>query len=86
MHLDYEKIIADYLLDNIIFGTDPPLSPKQRLIDTGLIDSVSIVKVLIFLENEFRISFGEDDIAPENIETVEAMARMVVRKRGEVIG
>ena len=59
------------------------LEDDQQLIDSGLIDSISIVKVIIFFENEFGISFEEKDMSPLNFDTVQAMVETVKRKMEE---
>ena len=37
------------------------------------IDSMSIIKLVVLIEKEFKIDFDEDDICPENTETLEKL-------------
>jgi acyl carrier protein len=80
--MDYRGIIKKYLLNKVIHDMQD-LEDDQQLIDSGLIDSISIVKVIIFFENEFGISFEEKDMSPLNFDTVQAMVETVKRKMEE---
>jgi methoxymalonate biosynthesis acyl carrier protein len=80
--VDYRGIIKKYLLNKVIHDMQD-LEDDQQLIDSGLIDSISIVKVIIFFENEFGISFEEKDMSPLNFDTVQAMVETVKRKMEE---
>ncbi len=77
--MDKKKIIKDFLLDTVIKEVDT-ITDEQQLIDSGLIDSISIVNVILFLEKQFKISFGEEDMLPENFETLNAMVDTVEKK------
>ncbi len=77
--MDKKKIIKDFLLDTVIKEVDT-ITDEQQLIDSGLIDSISIVNVILFLEKQFKISFSEEDMLPENFETLNAMVDTVEKK------
>ena len=80
--MNVEKQIIDYLLSNIIF-TVSEIQPEQQLIESLLIDSISIIKVILFLEKQFDIRIEDEDLDPTNFETVNNMANLVNRKRNE---
>jgi acyl carrier protein len=58
------------------------VAPDASLIDDGIIDSVGIVRMVAFLEREFRIRIDDDEVLPRNFETIDAMAAFVGRKGG----
>lgn len=80
--MNAEKQIIDYLLSNIIFTVNE-IQPEQQLIESLLIDSISIIKVILFLEKQFGIRIEDKDLDPNNFETVKNMANLVNRKRNE---
>lgn len=61
--------------DKIEFGYE------ESLIETGIIDSLAIVKIITFLEIEFRIKINDEDILPENFESVIAMSDFINIKK-----
>lgn len=79
-----EKQLLSNFLKQDIFFSDEEFADDQQLIDSGMIDSISIVKVIIFMEKNFGISFKEDDMDPENFETLQAMLETVERKKGSM--
>ncbi len=52
------------------------------LFDTGLIDSLAFVELLMALEQEFGVSAGVDDLDLDNFRTIEQIASFVDERRG----
>ncbi|XBX10018.1 acyl carrier protein [Enterocloster clostridioformis] len=77
-----EKVILRRYLQKEIFFSNEEIEDDQQLIDSGMIDSISIVKVIIFMEKTFNISFTEEDMDPENFESLQAMIRTIELKKG----
>ena len=57
------------------------LTTESPLIDAGLIDSLSIFRLIVFVEQEFDISVVDEDITLENFETLKAIARLIQAKK-----
>lgn len=53
------------------------INHEEPLIEGGLIDSMGILKLLAFLEEEYKITFEEEDITAENFATIDAIAALV---------
>jgi acyl carrier protein len=66
------KIIKD---NNIIDFKD-----TDSLIETGIIDSLGIQILLAYLEETYAISINDDDLVPENFETIDAIIHFVKQK------
>ena len=47
------------------------------LIDSGTIDSLFMMGVINFIEREYRLVFGMNDLIPRNFKSVNALARYV---------
>ncbi len=54
----------------------------QSLLETGILDSLAIVKLIAFVEDEFDVELSDDEFDPEHFETVTAIATLVDSKRG----
>jgi acyl carrier protein len=50
------------------------------LLKNGFIDSLGILEVVAFLENEFRIAVSDDDLLPENFGSVQSITDFVQAK------
>jgi len=50
---------------------------ETRLLGTGLVDSLGVLEVIAFLEQEFPVTFGDEDLVPETFETLGRLAGWV---------
>jgi acyl carrier protein len=56
------------------------LDPGEDLLEQGIIDSLGIMKLVIFMEESFGIVVADEDIVPENFQTLNSMVRFVEQK------
>jgi acyl carrier protein len=56
------------------------LGIDDRLLGEGIIDSLGVLDIVGYLESEFRISIADDDLTPENFETIGRLTAFVERK------
>ena len=73
--------IRQYLLSNSAAGGVETLSDDESLLDAGVIDSVAMVGLISHLEKTYGISIDEDDMIPENFETVDVITQYVSSKQ-----
>jgi acyl carrier protein len=50
-----------------------PLKNDSPLLASGILDSLSVLKLVLFLEDQFGVVIGAEDLIPENFETVDAI-------------
>ena len=61
-----ETVINDYISRE--FVQDPallPLADETSLLDSGILDSLSLLRLVVFLEERFGITIGDADLLPE---------------------
>jgi acyl carrier protein len=66
-------------------GHDRPasdLADETSLIDNGVIDSLAIVKVVLFIEREFGIKVRDEDVLPASFDSIASIASFVEAKTG----
>ncbi len=66
-----ETIIKDYISQELV--RDPellPLADEASLLDSGILDSLSLLQLVVFLEERFAITVGDADLLPENFASV----------------
>lgn len=69
-----ETVINDYISRELV--QDPgllPLSDEAPLLESGILDSLSLLKLVIFLEEKFGMSIEDGDLLPENFSSVNAI-------------
>lgn len=79
-----EAAIRRFLVEEILYDRDlKDLSPTDNLIERGLLDSLGILKTVTFCEDHFGITIPDDQVLPDNMESVRAIARLVESRRGQ---
>jgi acyl carrier protein len=66
-----ESVVNDYISREIV--QDPallPLSNDASLLEGGILDSLSLLRLVVFLEKQFKVTIGESDLLPENFDNV----------------
>jgi acyl carrier protein len=75
--------IRDYILKNYLFSADPKaLDDNVSLMQTGVIDSTGVLELIMFLREQFAIEVADEEMVPENLDTVSNIVAFVERKRG----
>jgi acyl carrier protein len=81
--VDVVNEIRNFIVDNFLFGdTTVPLGEDDSLLQKGLIDSTGILEVVQFIEEKFGIAVEDDELVPENLDSISAIARYVMLKQG----
>jgi len=66
-----ETVINDYISRELV--QDPallPLADETPLLESGILDSLTLLRLVVFLEERFGITMGDADLLPENFASV----------------
>jgi acyl carrier protein len=69
--------IQRFLADELRQRGEGGLTRGSRLIDDGILDSLSLMHLITFLEESFGIEIGPEEVVPENFETIGDIASLV---------
>ena len=75
--------VRSYIRENFLFGKDDALGDQDSLIDGGIIDSTGVMEVVTFIETEFAVTIHDDDLVPENLDSIGSISAFIDRKREE---
>ncbi len=59
--------------------TDPGFGRSADLFEEGYVDSVGVVEVLEFLNEEFDVEIPDDDLLSDDFSNIAGIARIVAR-------
>lgn len=80
--MSIENQIREFVLKNYLFTDDPTmLRDDESFMKKGIIDSTGVLEVIEFLRTEFDIRVEDDEMVPENLDSVRQLAAFVTRKR-----
>jgi acyl carrier protein len=56
-------------------------STSENLIEAGILDSLMLIEVVMFMETEFSVTTELDDLEMENFLTIDNIARFVAERQ-----
>ena len=80
-----EQKLRGYILENFLFTNDQSaLNNEDSFLEKGIIDSTGILEVIYFLEDEFSIKINDEEMLPENLDSVNNIVNFVTQKQSTV--
>lgn len=77
-----ESKVRSFILENYLFTDDQnELKDEDSLLDRGIIDSTGIMEVIFFLEDEFGVQVEDEEMIPENLDSVKNIVRFIASKQ-----
>jgi acyl carrier protein len=80
-----EKTIRQFFIDNAWLEKNGELHDTDSLLENGVIDSVSMIELVGFIEETYGVHIPDEDLMPEHFETLEAIVSYI-EKRKQVVG
>lgn len=78
-----EARVRSYILENYLFTDDESeLSSGDSLLEKGIIDSTGVMEVILFLEEEFGVLVEDDEMVPENLDSVDNLVKFINARQG----
>jgi acyl carrier protein len=74
------KRIRQFVLSNFYVADAAALTDGHSLLDQGIVDSTGVLEVIEFLEAEFAIQVRDEEMLPENLDSIARIAAYVERK------
>jgi len=75
--------VRTFILQHFLPGEDPRnLTDDMELKESGILDSLSTLKLVTFLEERFQVEFEANDLDAGNLSTLTNIERLVTDKRG----
>ena len=84
MHHEISVIVRRFIGENFLFREElDSLQEGASLLDAGIIDSTGVLELVCFLETTFGIQVADEDMLPENLDSIRAISNYVSRKLSE---
>lgn len=78
---DSQQAIKHFILENFLPGEDPSnLTSDLDLKENGILDSLSTLKLVTFLEEHFKVEFEAEDLGGDKLSTVANIEDLVNSK------
>ena len=82
MSSELHKQVQGFILENYLFTDDKSaLGLDESLLDRGIVDSTGMLEIIMFIEDELGVTVEDEEMIPENLDSVNRIAAFVTRKR-----
>lgn len=73
--------IRMFVVDNFLFGEGGALKDDTSFLKEGIIDSTGILQLVSFIEQQYEIAVGDEELVPENLDSIDKISFFVDKKR-----
>jgi acyl carrier protein len=81
--LETNDLIRNFILENITIGASQrSIGDNDSVLEKGIIDSTGILELVSFVEETFGLQVKDDELIPDNFDSVGRLARYINRKKG----
>ncbi len=74
---EMKELVLKYVVKEYIDDDDVKITYETPLISSGYVDSFSMVSLLVFLENKFKIKIPPSKATPEAFDSVNSIVALV---------
>jgi len=78
--MDYLNSVRHFVVENYLFGDGDSLKEDTSFLEEGIIDSTGILELVMFLEETFDIKIEDDELVPENMDSLQNIAGFLGQK------
>jgi acyl carrier protein len=78
---DIASALREFIRENFLFGQDTALSDDDSFLGLGIIDSTGVLELVAFLEKRLDIRVADDDLVPENLDSINNLVRFIEAKQ-----
>jgi acyl carrier protein len=78
--------VRSFILETILIGSpDWHLEANDSFLEKGILDSTGVLELVSYIESHYGIRCLDNEITPENLDSLNAVAAFVNRKLNEQI-
>lgn len=79
--MNIEDKIKKFVIQHFLVGEkNPQLQNEVSFLEKGIVDSTGVLELVTFLEETFNIKVEDEELVPENLDSVSNLVRFVNQK------
>jgi acyl carrier protein len=80
-NMNVRQEIKQFIAENFLFTGDiNKINDDASFMDEGIIDSMGIMELIVFIEETYKINVKDDEIEPDNLDSVNNLYNFIMRK------
>jgi acyl carrier protein len=82
-NMSIKQQIREYIMENVLFGEGEELEENASFQESGILDSTGFLGLITFAETTFEIEISDEELDPENLDSLNRISGFVEKKLGE---
>jgi acyl carrier protein len=78
---DVKATVRRFLLDTVVMAGDVEIGDETSFMEAHILDSTGFAELIAFIEEEFGLDVGDEEMLPQNFDSLAGIERYVARKR-----
>lgn len=80
--MDIKTQIRDHIAANILYSDNGfDYSDDASFLEEGIVDSVGIMELVLFIEENFGLTVDDEDLTPDNFDSVDRLAEYIKKRQ-----
>lgn len=75
------QILSDYIAGSVLKQPNRPIAPDASLINSGLVDSFSLVDLAMFIEERFHVRLDDTELNASTFDTLAQLSALVEKRK-----
>jgi acyl carrier protein len=80
--IDIRSRVRRFIVSNF-YVTEGSLDDDESLLEQGIVDSTGVLEVIAFIEGEFGVQVADDEMVPQNLDSIARVAAYIARKQAQ---
>ena len=78
--MEIKDQVRSFVTSNFYVADPTSLEDDASLLYRGIIDSTGVLEVIFFIEETFGITVEDSEMLPDNLDSIERIAKFIARK------
>lgn len=80
--MDRKTVLIEYIKNEIMRNRNARLSEEEDLLSSGILDSLAILQLVAYVDEQFGIEVPDQDVVYENFNSVKALTEYLKQYPG----
>lgn len=77
--------LRQFIAHNFLFSSEFSLNDEDSFVDGGVLDSIGVLHLILFLEETYQFKLADSEIVRENLDSIQNLKKFVDRKLNGIV-
>jgi acyl carrier protein len=79
--MDLQTTLTEYITKELAIGRSKAIAPDDDLVATGVLDSLGLMQLVLFIDEKLGIHIPDEDVVIDNFRTIRILAEYLTRQQ-----